>query len=136
MVVSVIILSGNIIHKSSIIIILFQFVPFLVYWQTCMPIRTTAIHIVNNNWSFDMAWQVFKPFLNERMRKQVFIHGTDMTSLHEHIDKGHLPTKYGGDMPEFPYTSWMKTLAKNAKVQEELQTLGYQFDEDEFSAFI
>lgn len=101
-----------------------------------MPIRTTAIHIVNNNWSFDIAWQVFKPFLSERMRKQVYIHGADMTSLHNHIEKAHLPQKYGGDMPEFPYTSWMKSLAKNDKVLDELKRLGYQFDADEFSAYI
>lgn len=103
---------------------------------TCMPVRTTAIHIINNNWTFDMVWQVFKPFLSERMRKQVYIHGSDMSSLHQHIDKAHLPIKYGGDMPEFPYIDWMKTLAKNDKVQEELKAIGYQFDADEFSAFI
>lgn len=101
-----------------------------------MPIRTMALHIVNNNWCFDMAWQVFKPFLNERMRKQVFMHGSDMSSLHKHIDKGHLPMKYGGDMPEFHYSSWMKSLAKNDKVLDELKQLGYKFDEEEFNAYI
>lgn len=106
------------------------------YLQTCMPIRTTALHIVNNNWSFDMAWQVFKPFLSERMRKQVFIHGSDMSSLHEHVDKGNLPSKYGGDMPEFHFSSWMKSLAKNDKVMDDLKSLGYEFDPEEFSAFI
>lgn len=70
------------------------------------------------------------------MRKQVFIHGSDMESLHQHIDKGHLPTKYGGEMPEFPYTDWMKSLAKNEKVMEELKPLGYQFSPEDFNAFI
>lgn len=101
-----------------------------------MPVRTTAIHIVNNNWAFDMAWQIFKPFLSERMRKQIFIHGSDMQSLHQHIDKAHLPIKYGGDMPEFPYTAWMKSIAKNETVMDEMKRLGYAFDQDEFNAFI
>lgn len=101
-----------------------------------MPIRTTAIHIVNNNWAFDMAWQVFKPFLSDRMRKQIFIHGSDMDSLHQHIDKANLPMKYGGEMPEFPYTAWMENLSKNDKVMEELKRVGYEFDPEEFGTFI
>lgn len=83
-----------------------------------------------------MIYQIFKPFLNERMRERIFIHGSDMTSLHKHIDKAHLPTKYGGEMPDFPYTKWMECLAKNEKVMEELKQLGYAFDADEFNAFI
>lgn len=101
-----------------------------------MPVRAMAIHIINNNWAFDAIWQVFKPFLNERMRKQVFIHGTNKESLHKHIDKAHLPTKYGGELPDFPYTAWLESLAKNHKVMDELKRLGYEFDPEEFDAFI
>lgn len=101
-----------------------------------MPVRTTAIHIINNNWAFDMAWQAFKPFLSDRMRKQIFIHGSNMDSLHQHIDKDHLPMKYGGEMPEFSYRFWMESLAKNDKVMDELKRVGYEFDSEEFAAFI
>lgn len=101
-----------------------------------MPLRTSAIHIVNNNWAFDMAYQIFKPLLNERMRERIFIHGSDMSSLHKHIDKGHLPIKYGGEMPDFPYTKWLESLSKKQQVMDELKTLGYAFDEDEFSEYM
>lgn len=70
------------------------------------------------------------------MRERIFIHGSDMASLHEHIDKCHLPTKYGGDMPEFPYTDWMRSLSKNQKVMDNLKQLGYAFDPEEFGSFI
>lgn len=70
------------------------------------------------------------------MRKQVYVHGSDMSSLHKYIDKGHLPSKYGGDMPEFHYSSWMKSLAKNERMLDELKRIGYEFDDEEFSAFI
>lgn len=83
-----------------------------------------------------MAFQVFKPFLSDRMRERVFIHGSDMASLHEHIGKSHLPAKYGGEMPEFPYTDWMRSLSKNQKVMEDLEQLGYEFDSEEFSTVI
>lgn len=119
------------ITKRNIYLDFVQFHP-----QTSMPIRTTAIHIVNNNWAFDMAWQIFKPFLSERMRKQIYIHGSNRDTLHQHINKANLPIKYGGEMPEFPYTAWMKSLAKNDKVMDELKRLGYEFDASEFQAFI
>lgn len=116
-------------HNSS-------FCAFSKCLQTSLPLRVNAIHIVNNNWAFDMAFQIFKPFLSERMRERIFIHGSDMSSLHEHIGKGHLPTKYGGEMPEFPYTDWMRSLSKNQKVMEDLKQLGYEFGPEEFSSFI
>lgn len=83
-----------------------------------------------------MAFQIFKPFLNERMRERIFIHGSDMESLQKHVDKSHLPIKYGGEMPEFAYTSWLENLSKNEKVVEELKQLGYQFDAEEYTSFI
>lgn len=83
-----------------------------------------------------MIYQIFKPFLNERMRERVFIHGNDMESLHKHIDKNRLPKKYGGDMPEFPYTDWLKSLAKNEKVMDELRQLGYVFEQEEVNTVI
>lgn len=105
-------------------------------FQTSMPVRTTAIHVVNNNWAFDMIWQIFKQVLSDRMRERVFIHGNDMESLHKHIDKANLPIKYGGEMPEYPYTAWMKNLAKNEKVMDELRQLGYGFDPEDVQAVI
>lgn len=101
--------------------------------QTCMPIRIDAIHIVNQGWAFDVVFKMFKPFLNEKMRSRIFFHGTNMTSLHNHIDKEHLPSKYGGYMEHFPYTTWMENLKQNIKVVRALQQLGYAFNADDFS---
>lgn len=67
---------------------------------TSMPMRTLAIHIINQNWAFDAVFQVFKPFLNQRMKEKIYFHGKDMSSLHKHILPAHLPQKYGGHMPE------------------------------------
>lgn len=97
-----------------------------------MPVRTNAIHVINNNWAFDMIFQMFKPFLNERMRERLFIHGADLTSLHKHINKTHLPEKYGGELPEYPYTAWLDTLAKNEQVKNELEQLGYLLEPQDF----
>lgn len=92
---------------------------------TSMPVRTSAIHVVNQNWVFNTAFQIFKPFLNARMRERIFIHGSDMTSLHKHIHSEHLPKRYGGCHPDYPYHLWMENLNKNEKVIKELEQLGY-----------
>lgn len=98
-----------------------------------MAVRTNAIHIVNNNWAFEMVYQIFKPFMNERMRERLFVHGSDLSSLHNYVHKSHLPIKYGGELPEYPYTAWMQSLAKNDTIMDELKQLGYIFDSENIS---
>jgi len=58
-----------------------------------MPIRTAALHIVNQNWLFNAAFKIFKPFLNTTMRERLYIHGSDMTSLHKYINPENLPKR-------------------------------------------
>ncbi|XP_055634071.1 clavesin-1-like isoform X2 [Toxorhynchites rutilus septentrionalis] len=95
---------------------------------TCMPVRTTAIHIVNQGWVFDTVFQMFKPLLNDRMREKLYFHGTDRASLHKHLDPEYLPERYGGTKPEYPYTYWLEHLCSNEYVIHELEQLGYVAD--------
>lgn len=100
--------------------------------QTCMPHRTDEIHILNNGWAFDVMFQMFKPFLNEKMRSRIFVHGTDLCSFHRHIVAKHLPRKYGGIMPNIDYKEWMDSLIKNDNLIKNLQQLGYLFDPSDY----
>lgn len=56
-----------------------------------MPIKVQAAHIINNGWVFDTAYQLFKPFISDKMREKIFVHGTDLESLHKYIDPARLP---------------------------------------------
>lgn len=76
-----------------------------------------------------MIFQIFKPFLNDRMKEKLFVHGTDFKSLHKYVSPSHLPKRYGGDMQEYPYMIWMENLAKSDTIRDELKQLGYLFDE-------
>lgn len=96
-----------------------------------MPMRTTEIHVINQSWAFDACFQLFKPFLTERMRKQIFIHGSDLSSLHKHINASHLPERYGGKLPEYSYTEWMSHLVYDDKFISELKNLGYSISDKE-----
>ncbi|KAH8333951.1 hypothetical protein KR059_004790, partial [Drosophila kikkawai] len=98
---------------------------------TSMPIRTSALHIVNQNWVFNAAFKIFKPFLNAAMREKLYIHGSDMSSLHKHIDPEHLPKRYGGLHEDYSYTLWLDMLKEQCStngVQKDMEQLGFIFD--------
>ncbi|XP_054283767.1 alpha-tocopherol transfer protein-like [Macrosteles quadrilineatus] len=75
------------------------FASMLVEWvQDLIPCRIKAIHIVNQPYIFNMLFNIFKPFLREKLRNRIHFHGEDRSSLLSHIDSKFVPTQYGGDM--------------------------------------
>ncbi|KAH8273914.1 hypothetical protein KR044_003416, partial [Drosophila immigrans] len=98
---------------------------------TSMPIRTSALHIVNQNWLFNTAFKIFKPFMNAAMRERLFIHGSDMSSLHKHINPENLPIRYGGMHEDYSYTLWLDMLQQqgaNTSVHKDMEQLGFIFE--------
>lgn len=95
--------------------------------------RTIAIHIVNQSWTFDAIFNMFRPFLNERMKERIFFHGTNYKSLHKHVARENLPIRYGGLQEECSHEPWLASLRKNPKVYKELESLGYVMDDSDFS---
>ncbi|KAH8404823.1 hypothetical protein KR222_004793, partial [Zaprionus bogoriensis] len=98
---------------------------------TSMPIRTEALHIVNQNMVFSAAFKIFKPFLSTYMREHLFIHGSDMSSLHKHIYPEHLPKRYGGLNDDYSYTLWLDMLDKQCAgtgIQDDMEQLGFIFN--------
>ncbi|KAK7793492.1 hypothetical protein R5R35_010162 [Gryllus longicercus] len=95
-----------------------------------IPIRTHAIHIVNQSWIFDTIFAIFKPLLDERMRGKIHFHGSDMESLHRHVEPKFLPEAYGGTRPEWNYMHWMDALRGDERVMRELRSLGYRTRDD------
>lgn len=72
------------------------------------------VHIVKQPFLFNMVWQMFKPFVREKLKGRMFFHGSKMSSLHNYIPPSHLPKNYDGNLPEIDYTSadWYPTLIK------------------------
>lgn len=103
---------------------------------SAVPHRTTCVHILNQSWAFDAAFQVFKPFLTDRMKKRIFFHGSDMSSLHKHIDPGHLPIRFGGNLEEFSYRIWIQNLMADAKIVKELRHQGYVASDEDIEKYI
>ncbi|KAJ8973508.1 hypothetical protein NQ317_006498 [Molorchus minor] len=70
----------------------------------CAPTRLKGIHIINQPYIFKMLYQIFKPFLGERIKKCLFFHGSDRKALTEKISAESLPEHIGGTagIPEYP----------------------------------
>ncbi|CAH1396934.1 unnamed protein product [Nezara viridula] len=80
-----------------------QFTPSLAktildWVQECMALRLKAVHIVNQPFIFNMLFNIFKPFIGEKLRNRIHFHGDKKTSLLEFIDPKVLPTQYGGEL--------------------------------------
>ncbi|XP_029155345.1 alpha-tocopherol transfer protein-like isoform X2 [Nylanderia fulva] len=73
--------------------------------QKCLPLRLKHIHIVKQSFFFNMAFAIFKPFLEEKIRKRIHFHGTNWENLSTFIDKKALLKRHGGEleMPDGPF---------------------------------
>lgn len=80
-----------------------QFTPMfaktaLEFIQETIPIRLKGIHIINQPYIFKMLYAIFKPFINEKLRKRLYFHGVDRKSLFSHIAKEYIPSMYEGTL--------------------------------------
>lgn len=100
----------------------------LTFIQEAMPLRLKGLHIVNQPFIFNMVWKIFKPLIQEKLSKRLFLHGKKMTDLHKHIDVNHLPADYGGNLPKMNYTSkdWMPVIQEVAPETKAWNDYGYK----------
>ncbi|XP_077989663.1 alpha-tocopherol transfer protein-like [Glandiceps talaboti] len=76
--------------------------------QNAMPVRIKGIHYINEPRIFDAVFAIIRPFLKEKLKNRIQIHGSDYSSLHEFIPSSVLPADYGGDKAEFSSKEWME----------------------------
>ncbi|XP_035787700.1 retinol-binding protein pinta-like [Anopheles albimanus] len=79
-----------------------QFTPTFVKKMTMMsqegsPLRQKGFHYINTPSGFELVFNMFKSFMSEKNRSRLYVHGSNMESLYEHVPKRLLPKEYGGD---------------------------------------
>lgn len=74
--------------------------------QDGYPCRFKGFHVVNNSSLWDYLWAVAKPFLKPKIKDRVYLHGSNVESLHKHICPSILPEEYGGKAGPFDW-SWI-----------------------------
>ncbi|XP_067145251.1 clavesin-2-like [Centruroides vittatus] len=78
--------------------------------QDCFPARFSGIHFINQPWYVEAALTVIKPFLKDKTKDKIFMHGNNMTTLHSHIHRDILPAELGGSGPPYNNEFWAKQL--------------------------
>ncbi|PSN38171.1 hypothetical protein C0J52_14551 [Blattella germanica] len=96
--------------------------------QDCVPLRLKGVYMVNQPYLFNMLFAIFKPFINEKLRKRIFFHGKDYDSLLKHIDGKYLPTTIGGEMdiPSFNRNELYKLFCSYESRFEDRLRYGYK----------
>ncbi|XP_037961130.1 clavesin-2-like [Teleopsis dalmanni] len=86
--------------------------------QDCMPIKFKGIHFIAQPWYVDVALAVIKPFLNDKIKQRLIIHGTNLTTLHNLISKDILPPDLGGEGPSINTLDWYHYLLESSQIVE------------------
>ncbi|XP_072936998.1 clavesin-1 [Epargyreus clarus] len=76
----------------------------LTFIQDAMPLRLKEVHFVKQPMVFNVVWNMFKPFIREKLKTRIFFHGSKMSSLHKHLEPSHLPADYGGELDAINYS--------------------------------
>ncbi|XP_055709444.1 clavesin-2-like isoform X2 [Phlebotomus papatasi] len=96
--------------------------------QDAFPLRFKAFHILHEPFYFDAILAVLKPFLREKIRKRIFLHGSDLASLYRFIPQEILPAEYGGLQPSFDNSIWRQNILDSEEYFANLEN--YQIPEE------
>ncbi|XP_044266194.1 alpha-tocopherol transfer protein-like [Tribolium madens] len=99
--------------------------------QETFPLRFKGFHIVNEPFYFDAVMAVLKPFVKEKIRKRIFLHGSDTNALHGFISNEILPSEYGGNGGTFDNKSWYMKLLTEEEYFQDLMKYGYKINNSE-----
>ncbi|XP_014254578.1 retinol-binding protein pinta-like [Cimex lectularius] len=66
-------------------------------WQECYPVRVKSLDWVNTPTYINVVLNIFRSFMNQKLKKRVYVHGKDTSKLYERFERGILPEEYGGE---------------------------------------
>ncbi|KAI5634525.1 CRAL/TRIO domain-containing protein [Phthorimaea operculella] len=101
----------------------------IVDWlQESIPLRIKGLYIVNQPYIFNMVFQLFKPFLQEKLRNRIIFIGNDRDLLHKYISPKCLPENYGGTLTIPPVTGpqWLELLLMCDQEFAAINSYGYK----------
>lgn len=101
----------------------------IVDWlQESIPLRIKGLYIVNQPYIFNMVFQLFKPFLKEKLRSRIIFMGSDKDQLHKHISPKCLPECYGGTLtlPRVTGPQWLELLLMCDQEFGAINSYGYK----------
>ncbi|KAJ6641038.1 Alpha-tocopherol transfer protein-like [Pseudolycoriella hygida] len=67
-------------------------------FQEGMPVRQKGVHYINAPSTFEKVFNVFKTFLNDKMKSRLYVHSS-MESLYKVVPRKLMPAEYEGEGP-------------------------------------
>ncbi|RZC33570.1 CRAL TRIO domain containing protein [Asbolus verrucosus] len=102
----------------------------IVDWiQDCIPLRIKNLHIVNQPYLFNLIYNLIKPFLREKLKKRLIMHGKNHASLHQYVKPELLTPNYGGTLNVPLITNgniWVEILVRCDEEFEVINSYGYR----------
>lgn len=97
-----------------------------------MPARLKGVHFINYSWMLNTFFYLFKKFIPQEAWQFIHFHGSDLKSLHKHVDPECLPARYGGTCRgTSTFGVWLKKIKKyrDEQFDNEMKQLGYVIKE-------
>ncbi|XP_037081605.1 clavesin-2-like [Pollicipes pollicipes] len=82
--------------------------------QDCYPARFGGIHFINQPWYVEAMMSVIRPFLKEKVKEKIYMHGNNLAALYEHVSRRILPADLGGDAPAYDTQRWADVMISGA----------------------
>ncbi|XP_058799097.1 clavesin-2-like [Phymastichus coffea] len=84
------------------------------------PARFKAIHFLSPPLYVQATLALVKPFLDEKTRKKIYLHGNNLSTLHQHLPLDILPAELGGTGPAFNPGLWAEPVIHSAIKEAEV----------------
>lgn len=78
--------------------------------QDAFPLRLGSLHLVNQPWYVEAALGLARPFLKEKLRSRIHVHGNNLAMLHAQVPPRLLPAELGGEGGEYHAHTWASTM--------------------------
>lgn len=88
--------------------------------QEAFPARFKSAHMVRQPWYISILYNMAKPFIKQKFRERIHMHGRNLHSLHQYIPQSKLPSDFGGPLPPLSSASLLQ-LFKLEPVQTSLE---------------
>ncbi|XP_058450866.1 clavesin-2-like [Malaya genurostris] len=100
--------------------------------QDCFPVRFKAIHFIGQPWYVEAALAVIRPFLKEKTRERIKLHGGNLSTVHDCIARDILPTELGGEGPTFNPLNWYHELLESSQISTTKPAPSYVLSQPQF----
>lgn len=67
-------------------------------------------------WYVEASLAFIRPFLKEKTRERLILHGANLTTLHEYVTKDVLPTELGGETQSINPLDWVHALLESSQI--------------------